>query len=151
MLRSIWRITGNADAAEDVLQSSLLAIWQRIDYVTGHANPRAIALRICIDKAWEHRKNSSSIPFKINLNEVASIEPSATRRVELAESVELLLKSIESLPDQQRTAIWMRCVEQSSYEDIAEALLCTPATARKHVEKARSRLKEKIKPQITDI
>lgn len=151
MMRSIWRITGNSDAADDVLQSSLLAIWLRIEYVSGHPNPRAVALRICIDNAWDYRRANLLTTLDLDLSRVETPEPSVARRFELAESLELLVKSIESLPSQQRTAIWMRCVEQSSYEEIAAVMQCSTATVRKHVEKARTKLKENTKLQINDV
>jgi Sigma-70 region 2 len=42
MIRSVWRITRNAQDAEDAMQTALLVMWKRRDRVAGHAAPPAI-------------------------------------------------------------------------------------------------------------
>ncbi len=40
MMRSIWRIVRQREAAEDALQDALAVIWKKRDAVARHPNPR---------------------------------------------------------------------------------------------------------------
>lgn len=52
-----------------------------------------------------------------------------------------IVQAIHRLPRQQAAAMLMRAVQGKRYEEIAAALGCTEATARKHVARARGRLR----------
>jgi RNA polymerase sigma-70 factor (ECF subfamily) len=52
-----------------------------------------------------------------------------------------IASAISRLSRHQAVATLMRIVEEQSYEDIAAALGCAPATARRHVARGRERLR----------
>ncbi|NTU51536.1 MAG: hypothetical protein HGA94_03750, partial [Candidatus Aminicenantes bacterium] len=45
LMRTIWRIVRQKEAAEDALQDALAAIWKKRDAVARHPNPQALILR----------------------------------------------------------------------------------------------------------
>ncbi len=51
MMRSIWRIVRQREAAEDALQDALAVIWKKRDAVARHPNPEAFILRISVGAA----------------------------------------------------------------------------------------------------
>ena len=51
MIRYVWRITRNAQDAEDALQTALLAVWKNRTRVVKHAAPPALIMKMCADAA----------------------------------------------------------------------------------------------------
>jgi RNA polymerase sigma factor (sigma-70 family) len=144
MLRSIWRITRNAEDAEDALQESLTVVWRRRARIAKHPRPRALILRICVNCACDVlrarlRRGSRETAF----NEAEAIGAAdapvdaGLRNQELREDI---VRALMRLPRRQATAVLMRHVLELSYQEIGEALECSDVTARVHVNRACARL-----------
>ena len=56
--------------------------------------------------------------------------------------------TIESLPEEFRTAIQMREIEGMSYEDIAQAMDCPIGTVRSRIFRAREAIAEQLRPLL---
>lgn len=150
MIRTIWRVTGNADDCEDSMQEALAIIWRKFDRITAHNNPRALVLRICMNAACDVMRKRTRLCRTEQLaewqNEVRRElkQPGSTVLHQLqAEDLEReVLEALAQLSPQQSEAVRLRLLKQESYERIAELLNCTEATARTHVARGRARLQE---------
>jgi RNA polymerase sigma-70 factor (ECF subfamily) len=145
MIRSVWRIAQNAQDAEDAMQNALLAIWKNKHRISGHASPRALVLRICIDAASDVVRRRGRDRRKIDPHDSADglVDGARSPCEELAQR-ELsgeILTAINRLSRRQALAITLRSLEELPYEQIAAAMNCTEATVRKHVERARAHLR----------
>ena len=145
MIRSVWRIVNDPDEAEDAFQEALLTIWRRWDVLQRHPNPHALILRICVNSAYDvlrrrarHLKRLESGPLR---EEIPDPSPSALQLVSGAEQRAQVMQAIGSLSRNQARAILMHAVEEIPYDDIAAAMNCREATVRKHVARARARLR----------
>ncbi len=78
------------------------------------------------------------------LKEYATPE-SMLRREEVQNTV---LRTIEGLPDDLRTAIMLREIEGLSYEEIAEAMDCPVGTVRSRIFRAREAIDKTLRPLI---
>jgi len=78
------------------------------------------------------------------LKEYATPE-SLLRRDEIQNTV---LRTIENLPDDLRTAIMLREIEGLSYEEIAEAMDCPVGTVRSRIFRAREAIDKTLRPLI---
>ena len=78
------------------------------------------------------------------LKEYATPE-SMLRRDEIQNTV---LRTIENLPDDLRTAIMLREIEGLSYEEIAEAMDCPVGTVRSRIFRAREAIDKTLRPLI---
>ena len=148
MIRSVWRIARDADDADDAFQQALETIWKRLERIRRHPNPRALILRICVNAAYDvlrkrarrlRREVSDAIP-----DELPDTSPSATDRIAARESHSEILSAISRLPRSQAQAVLMRFVQELPYCEIAQALGCSEATARRHIANARVRLQEML-------
>ena len=144
MIRSIWRIVRDRQDAEDAMQDALMRIWKRWPRVCNHRNPEALVLRICIDAAYDltrlrlrERRNRELVT---TVNEPADSSPSPSDVLISREQYDEFLSAIHRLPRQQALATLMRIVQHQSYEQVASALGCSVATARKHTSRGRDRL-----------
>jgi RNA polymerase sigma factor (sigma-70 family) len=144
MVRTVWRITRNRQDAEDALQNALLAVWKRWDRVVRHRAPTALVLKMCVDAAYDVVRQRVRTKRELGRSD-SRVEPVDSRRDpqdELAaqERSAEMLEAIQSLSRRQAAAVLLRVLEDLPYEEIAAALGCRAATARKHVERGRARL-----------
>ena len=145
MIRAVWRIVRDPNDADDALQEALLIIWKRWGQVCKHPNPQALVLRICIHSAYDFmRQKARRIKWQ-DTDAVAETIPdtaaSMTQKLSDHQQSEQVLEAIGRLSKNQAQAILMRTVEEISYGDIALAMGCREATVRKHVTRARTKLR----------
>ena len=62
----------------------------------------------------------------------------------------MVLKTINELPDDLKTAITLREIEGLSYEEIAEAMSCPVGTVRSRIFRAREAIDEKLRPLLNE-
>ena len=145
MMRTVWRIVRDPDDTEDAFQETLLTVWKRWDRICAHPNPHALILQICIHSAHDvlRRKvrhgrwlEAVAIP-----EEIADATPSAIRNISAAEQDAAVFRAIGSLSKNQARAILMHAVEEVPYPAIAAAMDCRESTVRKHVARARTKLR----------
>ena len=81
--------------------------------------------------------------------------PSALKETATPESMllrdeiqKVIFSAIETLPDDLRTAITLRELEDMSYEEIAEAMDCPIGTVRSRIFRAREAIDTKLKPLL---
>ena len=146
MMRTVWRVLGDADEADEALQDALVRIWKKLTRIRRANNPHALILRICADSAYDrlrkrirHREHHQQVPA-----EIASIEPSPLRQAESRESYSQIMDAIGRLSRNQAIAVMMRIVQEESYSTVAAALNCGEASARKHVARGRARLQQLV-------
>lgn len=146
MMRSIWRIVRNREAAEDTMQEALTLIWKKQDRIRRHPNPHALILKICMNAAYDtlrksfqarQRKKSLKIqelPAGSETNVLLQLE---RRNVEVE-----ILDAIGRLPKKQALAVMMRIIQDQPYDSIAKILDCSEVTVRIHVSRGRERLSQ---------
>ena len=61
---------------------------------------------------------------------------------------ETVLKTIENLPEDLKSAIMLREIDGLSYEDIANVMDCPVGTVRSRIFRAREMIDNKIKPLL---
>jgi RNA polymerase sigma-70 factor (ECF subfamily) len=155
MMRSIWRIVRQREAAEDALQDALAVVWKKRDRVARHPNPGALILRIAVAAAHDAVRKSRRrigreipglpLPDGRADDSTASVMKAAEDRSLRAE----ILEAIARLPKRQATAVLLRVVEEQSYEDVARAMGCAETTARVHALRGKAALArhlERLRP-----
>ncbi len=152
MMRAIWRIVREREAAEDALQDALTIIWKKRDAVARHPKPEALILRISVNAAIDAvRKRRRRLRHEATGLPDDRAGDTAAPLAEEAEGRELLssvLGAIGCLSRRQATAVLLRVIEEQSYEDIARAMGCSESTARVNVMRGRARLARLLAPQF---
>ena len=138
---TLWKLTCDTDIFDEAIQYALLAIWMNLEKLTG-PQAGAYIYRIALSansKAWRTRiGKNGQIP-----NATLTGRPASEEVVD-AETLNLVRKEIAKLPEQQAQAIVMRYIEQTDYKAIADKLNCAEDTARSHVSKAISTLRNNL-------
>jgi RNA polymerase sigma factor (sigma-70 family) len=145
MIRSIWRITRDPHDAEDAMQNALVTLWKRWNRVRRHPSPQALVLRICIDAALDVARRRVRDRRNIELNDPASHPadsvPLPLEELANAELRREILAAVGRLSRRQAVTVMLRGFEELPYNQIAAALGCSEATARKHFERACAQLR----------
>jgi len=156
MIRSVWRVTRNEQDAEDALQNALVTIWKRRRRIAEHDAPHALILRICIDAACDvararaRSRSRISPEGDVDHDRLIDAAPSPSDDLAHRELLDRVAAEIDRLPRNQAVALSLRVFEELPYDQIATALGCAEATARKHVERARDRLRAVLSRDVPD-
>lgn len=154
MMRSIWRIVRQKEAAEDALQDALTVVWKKREAIARHPQPVALILRIAVTAAYDAvRKSRRLLRYEVHgLADGRAAEASvpAEKGIEDRQLREAVLAAIARLPKRQATAVLLHILEEQSYGDIARAMDCTESTARVHVMRGRAGLARRLTRELPD-
>jgi RNA polymerase sigma-70 factor, ECF subfamily len=160
-LRSIYRVAyrlaGNADDAEDLMQEAVAEAFLAFDrYQPGTYFDRwvfRIMHRTHID--WIRRRgrrpevsfDAPAAPEGEPL--LARLGDSGTDPQQLTETQDLdgpIQAALDSLPPEFRTVVVLADIEGLSYDEIAAAAACPVGTVRSRLHRAREALREALRP-----
>jgi RNA polymerase sigma factor (sigma-70 family) len=144
MMRSIWRIVREREAAEDALQDALAVIWKKRDAVARHPNPEALILRIAVSAALDalrkrRRRLRHEMPAAPD-RQVFDTAPPFTEEIEGRDLRAAVLEAIGRLPRRQAAAVLLHVVDERSYEEVAGMMGCSESTVRVSIMRGRKAL-----------
>lgn len=126
LYRQVWRILGNHEDVNDVLQDALVRIYRHIGNFKAEAKLYTWLYRIVTNEAitfLNKKKKTNLISFdddsKMNWEEVLGAD---TLLEESHDILEKLEKGIALLPEKQRLVFQMRYYDEMSYKDISSVL-----------------------------
>lgn len=147
LYRHLLVVTGKAEDAEEVAQEAFVLAYQKLSSFRGRSQLYTWIYRIAIN-LWisRRRKKSSQMPPQ-SLHGAAFIEPSDTGpcpadQVLRAEQVGQVRAALSQLPEEYRTILVLRELDDCDYETIAEMLDVPVGTVRSRLHRARLNLKE---------
>ncbi len=149
-----YRLMGNYDDANDLAQEVFIACYRKIGQFRGESRLQTWLYRIVMNmakNAWKHRQRRAyektiSIDETNEENErimeLPSTDPDPRQQSEARETTEALHACMAKLNPEQREALVLRCMEDMSYEQIAEILECNLGTVKSRINRARVELKK---------
>lgn len=146
LFRMAVRITQNREDAEDIVQDTLIRLWnetkrQEIDNVKG------FALTVCRNLALDHmaKKERLAVSFDEDIHDQIDYASQPDRMIEGRERFGYLQSLIAELPEKQRTVIQLRDIEGQSYKEIAQVMEISESDVKVNIFRARQKLKERLK------
>ncbi len=139
----LLKMTRDAQASEDLMQETMLAIWRKAGQFgpsRGHASAwiYTIARNIWID-AWRRQRRPVYDPDDPAL--VADPEPDAPSLIEQQQSRAALHAALETLPKEQVDLIRLSFFDEDSHSTIAERLGLPIGTVKSRIRLAFGRLR----------
>ncbi len=159
IMRLVSRMVRDQDEIEDVTQEAFIKAYRALPQFRGDSAFYTWLYRIAINTArnWlasNRRRPSSPTEFQNEdgetFNETDNLTDNNNPESELAsrEIAETVNATIESLPEDLRTAIVLREIEGMSYEDIAQTMNCPIGTVRSRIFRAREAIAVKLRPLL---
>ncbi len=144
LLRVARSITGDAHAAEDLVQSALVSVLPRWGGLRERRAADAYVHRAMVNQhtswhrqPWRHRERCVD-----ELPEPVSAEPAAHD--------DDLWPLVRALPAQQRAAVVLRYYEGLSVADTAQVLGCTTGTVKSNTSRGLAALRRLVDPDHAD-
>ncbi len=144
LFRFSFRLLGNRDDAQDAVQDVYVKMWKIRDRLKEIRSQEALMMtttrNLCLD-----RLKSKSNKF-ISLHEEFGTHTEVTPHTQIEESdmLEWVKKEISLLPEQQKTLLHLRDMEQLEFEEIAEITGFDINYIRVNLSRARKKIREKI-------
>ena len=131
---------GNRHDASDAVQDAMVAVYPRWRRLSDPGAADAYARRVIVNHRitwWRRIGRRESL---VDGPEIGAGGPAPGD----AGDVVFAHRLLRSLPRQQRAAVVLRFLDDLSFAEIAEILGCPESTARSHVHRALSRLREQL-------
>ena len=158
VVKVITRYLRDPVEAMDLAQEAFIKAYRALPNFRGESAFYTWLYRIAINTAKNHVVAQGRRPpmDDVEASEAEFYEgPSALKdtstpeRMVLRDEIErVVFDAIEALPEDLRTAITLRELEDMSYEEIAEVMNCPIGTVRSRIFRAREAIDKKLKPLL---
>ena len=146
LFRLALRITMNRAEAEDVVQDTLLKVWEQRSQWEQINSFEAFAIAICRNRALDVLKRAGLNTKSLDeVDDVHSAMPNVQSSIEAREQLSLVRRLMDSLPELQRTIMLLRDIEGKTYQEIAQTLDISETQVKVYLHRARTKIKEGLK------
>lgn len=146
LYRLALRITLDSAEAEDIVQETLIKVWNRREIWEDIEKIEAFCFTICRNLAIDSVKRQE--------NQLASLDEAPTEQPDNSrnpseetiknDQFHLIRQIVDSLPEKQRSCIQLRDFEGKSYKEIAQIMLITEEQVKINIFRGRQTIKQKF-------
>lgn len=146
LFRLALRITLNREEAEDIVQDTLMKLWNQREEWSAIQNMETYSMTICRNLSLDAIEKKER--QNISLDETVHDRPdnSRTQDEELMKQQQMnaVIHIIEQLPEKQRTIMQLRDIEGKSYQEIADIMTINVTDVKVNLFRARQKVKGSI-------
>lgn len=145
IFRLALRITLDRAEAEDIVQDTLIRVWNKRDEWGNVDSAEAYCLTIARNLAIDRSQKMEARNVELT-SETQEMPDALTPEKELErdEQLRLVHRLINGLPEKQRTIIQLRDIEGKSYKEIADILEISEEQVKVNLFRARQHIKSKM-------
>jgi RNA polymerase sigma-70 factor (ECF subfamily) len=145
LLRFATLFLKDEDEAKDVVQDVFLKLWQKRDELEKVDNIEAFTMRMTRNRCLDVIRASKTIPINAETDRKMKEESvDVHSQFEFIESASQIKNLINQLPDLQRTVMYLRDIEQLSYDEIAESTELQLNAIRVNLSRARKKVRDEF-------
>ncbi len=145
LFRLALRITFDRAEAEDIVQETMIRVWNKRDewdeLESVEAYCLTVARNLAIDRS--EKKDSQTVKLTIEAEQTPDASSPYDRLVN-KERLKLVHRLVGELPEKQHLIMQLRDVEGKSYKEIAAALRLTEEQVKVNLFRARQKVKQKF-------
>ena len=147
LYRLAMRITLNERDAEDIVQDTLIKVWNRRERWDELESIEAFSLTVCRNLALDSIKRKGHGNPSIEDTHAEKPDLTANPYEEMLQNdrVQLVRDIINALPEKQKTSMQLREFEGKSYREIAQIMEITEEQVKINIFRARQTIKQKFK------
>lgn len=135
-------LLGNQTFAEDAVQDIYLKLWAQRDQIEKVENIRAFCLQLsrnhCLDRLRTLKRND----FEELTDDSFTTERSPYEQLEQRDLVDRVKQLMALLPEQQRTVMHLRDVEDLDFDEITQITGLTENAIKVNLSRARQRIRD---------
>lgn len=147
LYRLALRITQNAEEAEDVVQETMMKVWNRRNEWQQLESIEAFCLTICRNVAVDKIRRKDNLAQSLDdTTDVVDHSHSANPEEQTVQHdrIRLVRRLISQLPEKQRCCMQLRDIEGKSYRDIATILDISEQQVKINIFRARQTIKNQF-------
>ncbi|CAG0951386.1 ECF RNA polymerase sigma factor SigE [Planctomycetaceae bacterium] len=143
VVRLARAITGDDAAAHDAAQEAFIRLWRNPGAFTG-GSLRAWLCAVARNLALNELRGGKRRALRHERREASDAPTPPPMKAEDREKLAQVRAFIDTLPEQERSALVLYAVEGLEQSEVAQALETTPAAIKQAVLSARKKLREKF-------
>lgn len=146
LYRLALRITLDSAEAEDIVQETLIKVWNRRNTWEEISNIEAFCFTICRNLALDaiKRHGSHDEPLGELSREHADNTSNPSDKAIVNDQLDILRKIVDALPEKQRSCIQLRDFEGKPYKEIAAILGITEEQVKVNIFRGRQTIKQRF-------
>ncbi len=143
------RLTGEREEAQDVLQDTMLKLFDRIHDFRGDSPFWGWLRQIAVNEALMRLRKRGRQPFTDEIDD-AELEAHETLLPPAAADAALLARTLAGLPDATRSVLWLYHAEGYTHEEIAGLMGKTASFSKSQLARGTRRLRDllRITPEV---
>ena len=146
LYRLALRITLCSTEAEDIVQETLIKVWNRRDSWDKIDNIKAFCFTICRNLALDSIKRHDNQNQNLDDIQYEQADTAFNPSEQTIESdrLRIVREIVNALPEKQRSCIQLRDFEGKSYKEIAEVLGITEEQVKVNIFRGRQTIKQRF-------
>jgi len=144
LYRLAFRLLNNREEARDTIQEVMLRLWSKGEDLSEYRNIGAFALtmtrNLCLDKLKSRKWKEST--FEEGYHD--RVDNTASAKLENKDAVRVVKSIINGLPEQQKTVIQLRDIEELDFDEIAEIMQLSLNNIRVLLSRARKKVRDEL-------
>ena len=143
LFRLALRITFDRAEAEDVVQDTMIRVWNKREEWTQFGSIEAYCLTVAKNLAIDRsqKKEAQNVELTPEMEEESEISGPYDQLVN-NERMSIIHRLINELPEKQRLIMQLRDIEGESYKEIAKILNLTEEQVKVNLFRARQKVKQ---------
>ena len=148
LYRLALRITLNPAEAEDIVQETMIKVWNKREQWNDIESIEAFCLTICrnisLDKMRKMENQNQSLEESEHDAPDQSYSSNPEEQAMQQDKLMLIRRLINALPEKQRSAMQLRDFEGKSYKEIAQIMDISEEQVKINIFRARQTLRQKF-------
>lgn len=150
MYRIAFRIVRNDEEAKDVVQDTLVKIWNSWDKMADVDNKEAYCMTMTRNMAIDHYRSKKMETSDIDQHfDIQTNTADPERRFIAKDEYKTVRLFIDSLPENYRTVLELRDIDGYSYKEISDMTDYSLEQVKVYLFRARLRIKEHFKTRVS--
>lgn len=147
LFRLALRITLNREEAEDVVQDTLIKVWNArdrwLELDSIEAYSLTIARNLSLDRIKKMENQNDSLEEQ-NTERLDENTSTPSERMIQKDKLNIVKNIIDELPEKQRSCLQLRDIEGKPYKEIADILCITEDQVKVNIFRARQTVKQRF-------
>ncbi len=146
LYRLALRITLSHEEAQDIVQDTLIKVWDKRQSWNEIESIEAFSITICRNLALDRIKKHDNLNDSLEERQTESPDTSSTPFEDTLQQdrIELVRNLVNALPEKQRSCMQLRDFEGKPYKEIAKILGISEEQVKVNIFRARQTVKERF-------